>query len=337
MKDVAKLAGVSIATVSATISGRLYVSPELQERVRDAIAKLNYRHNVVASALKRGRTSLIGLIVPDITNPFYTQFIADFQNFARADGLSVILGISGQDPAREIELIEYMAGQHAEALVIGTCAYGGQSAEALRAVSGQMNLVLVDSIPPDVVGDRVEADNFLAGKIAAEHIISFGHKRIAVVTGPVGAKSSDERVKGYQNALESAGIPVLENMRRDGGFRTEQAYEVARDLLDQKVQPTAIFVCNNLMLIGVMRAISERHLHVPEDISLVNVDDFPWASAFRPALTTVQQPVTEMALAAYESARDRMKGFTGGSVDKLLKPTLMERASCMAPKGVLTK
>jgi LacI family transcriptional regulator len=337
MKDVAKLAGVSVATVSATISGRDYVSPELQERVRAAITKLNYRPNVVASNLKKGRTSLIGLIVPDITNPFYTDLIAEFQSCARADKLSVILGISDQDPTREIELIEYVAGQHAEALVVGSCGYEGESIGALRNAAAHLNLVLLDCIPEGIQADKIESDNFLAGRLATNHILSFGHRRVAVITGPSGARSSDERLRGYHEAMRDAGIAASSALQLDGGFRIEQAYEATLSLLGSRSRPTAIFVCNNLMLIGVMRAIADRGLRVPEDISIVNVDDFPWASAFRPAMTTVRQQTTEIARAAYQTAKSRMEGRSGERIHSVFKPELVERASCAKPAAKVRK
>jgi LacI family transcriptional regulator len=334
MKDIARLASVSVATVSATISGKDYVSPELQERVKAAIAQLKYRPNVVASNLKKGRTSLIGLIVPDITNPFYTDLIAEFQNCARKDGLSVILGISDQDPSREIELIEFLAGQHAEALVVGSCGYNGESIGALHNVAAHLSLVLIDSFPEGVHADRIESDNFLAGQLATRQILSFGHRRIAVVTGPNGARSSDERLRGYHAAMREAGLRPSPTLQLDGGFRTEQAYETTKSLLQSRIRPTAIFVCNNLMLIGVMRAISECGLRVPEDISIVNVDDFPWASAFRPAMTTVRQPTTEIARTAYQTARSRMQGLSGEAVHRIFSPELVQRSSCAEPAAV---
>ena len=331
MKDVAKLAGVSVATVSTTLSGRDYVSPELQARVREAIATLNYRPNVVASNLKKGTTALIGLIVPDITNPFYAELIADFQRFARADRLSVILGISDQDPAREIELIDHLSGQHAQALVIGTCGYRGESLDALRHAAGHLNLVLVDAIPDGINTDTVELDNFVAGELATQHILSFGHRDIAVITGPAGARSSDERLRGHRAALQAAGVQSDPARQLNGGFRIDEAYDAARALLASPRLPTAIFVCNNLMLIGVMRAISESGLRVPEDISVVNVDDFPWASAFQPAMTTVRQPTADMARAAYQFAKARMDGSGGGPKHGMFRPVLVERASCAKP------
>lgn len=330
MKDVARLANVSVATVSATISGKKYVSPLLKERVQQTIAKLQYRPSVVASQLKLGRTSLIGLIIPDISNPFYTDIVAHVQTSARVENLTVMLGISDQEPERENELIEFMSSQHAEALIICSCGYGGETSEALENASRLLNLVLVDAIPNGVNADTITLDNFAAGELATQHVLSFGHRDIAIITGPPSATSGEERLRGYTHAMREVGVEPAQQLQRNGAFRIDQGYEAAIALLEDDKKPTAIFVCNNLMLIGVMRAISDKGLTVPGDISIVSIDDFPWASAFSPAITTVRQPTAEMGKAAFELAKERMDKSEKPAVHKVFKPTLITRASCAA-------
>lgn len=331
MNDVARLAKVSVATVSATISGKKYVSPELKERVQQAIAEIGYRPNVVASQLKLGRTHLIGLVIPDISNPFYTDIVANVQTFARAENLSVTLGISDQEPKREKEMIEFMSAQHAEALIICSCGYGGETIQALENASRYMGLVLVDSIPGGVRADTVSLDNFAAGHMATDHILSFGHRDIGIVTGPPSAKSSADRLRGYTAAMQQAGVSPNAAFQVDGGFDMDKGYDAAMALLADGPRPSALFVCNNLMLIGVMRALSEIGLKVPQDISVVSIDDFPWASAFSPAITTVRQPTADMGKAAFELAKKRMGPNDDPAVDQVFEPKLITRASCAAP------
>lgn len=330
MKDVARLANVSVATVSATISGKKYVSPALKERVQQTISELKYRPSVVASQLKLGRTSLIGLIIPDISNPFYTDIVANVQACARAENLTVMLGISDQEPEREQEIIEFLSAQHAEALIICSCGYGGESANALENASRLMNLVLVDAIPAGVNADTVTLDNFAAGRLATEHALSYGHQDIAIITGPPSATSSEERLKGYIFAMREAGLAPNPRLQHDGAFRIEEGYEAAMTLLNDSARPSAIFVCNNLMLIGVMRAISDKGLTVPNDISIVSIDDFPWASAFSPAITTVRQPTSDMGTAAFELVKKRLDNSDMLPVHKVFEPELITRASCAA-------
>ncbi|MEP0522139.1 MAG: LacI family DNA-binding transcriptional regulator [Hyphomicrobiales bacterium] len=332
MKDVARLANVSVATVSAVISGKKYVSPELKERVQQTISELKYRPSVVASQLKLGRTSLIGLIIPDISNPFYTDIVANVQASAREENLTVILGISDQDPQREKEMIEFMSSQHAEVLIICSCGYGGETAEVLNNASHTMNLVLVDAIPDRVNADTITLDNFTAGRLATEHAISFGHRDIAIVTGPPSATSSEDRLNGYTHAMEAAGLRPNPRHQHNGAFRIGEGYEAATTLLEEVAKPSAIFVCNNLMLIGVMRAISDKELDVPGDISIVSIDDFPWASAFSPAITTVRQPTAEMGRAAFELAKDRLGKNDVPTVHKVFAPELITRGSCTTAK-----
>lgn len=327
MKDVARLAGVSVATVSAAMSGTAYVSPPLRDRVNEAVISLGYRRNAVASNLKRGRTSLIGLIVPDITNPFYTEFVANVQSHARAEGLTVTLGVSDHDPACEADFMQLMASLKAEAVVVCSVGYDARWTELIHR-GPDLNIVLVDSIPSGVDTDWVEINNFRTGELATDHILSFGHRRVAVVAGPPLSRTSSERVRGFMAAVARAGLRPEDCPVVHGAFQIEPAYCAVTELLREGTRPTAIFVCNNHMLIGVMRALSDLNIRVPHDISVVSVDDFPWAPAFRPALTTVRQPIAAMAKAAFDLARARIDGFVGPPRGSIFEPELMVRDSC---------
>ena len=330
MKDVARVANVSLATVSSTLSGATYVSPELKERVRAAVKQLGYAPNSVASGLKKGITSLLGLIVPDITNPFYTSLVHSVQRRARQSGYSVLLCDSEFDADRELSLLQLMRSYRAAGTILcpagATEVYG-----SLEEDVGSMAVVTVDHIVPVQGFDSVVLDNRLAAHMATEHIIGFGHRRIGTVTGPQHLLPAQRRLDGFRDAMEDAGLELDPTLVREAGFREDEAVHACRALLALPRPPTALFVANNQMLIGVMRAIAAAGLSCPRDISIAAIDDFPWAVAFTPALTTVRQPVDEMAAAALEMLLDRISGPGAAAQRLVMAPELVVRDSCAAP------
>ncbi len=331
MKDVAEAAGVSLATVSSTLSGASYVSPALKERVTAAVTALGYERNSMASSLKSGRTSLIGLIVPDITNPFFTELIDNVQSQARTAGFSVLLGISEHDAECEAELLRLMRSHQARGTLL--CPTGGiEDYGPARLQLGSMPLVAVDNVDSKMPFDTVAMDNGKAAALAALHILALGHRDIAVMVGPRHQFVSQQRLAGFVNQLEAAGLGFDVSLLCQGEFRLEEAFRSCRTLLQRSNVPTAIFVCNNLMLIGVMQAIAEAGLSVPYDISVVSIDDFPWATAFYPALTVVRQPVAEMATVSLSRLRQRMDGDRSESIHEVIIPEFVLRQSCAEPK-----
>lgn len=332
MKDVAAAAQVSIATVSATLRQSAYVSQELKDRVLKAVAELGYEPNSMASGLKRGKTSLIGLIVPDITNPFFTEFVDLVQRDAMQAGYSVLLAISEQDPERQAALVRLMRSHQAEGTIL--CAIG--SAEACRQLApqaGKMKLVFVDNAPEGIAADGIVLNNQRAAMLATEHLLAQGHTRVATIAGPTGQSPGAERLEGFLRSMREHGLEVPGELIRVGHFLTEPGYEASRQLLAVKPRPTAVFVANNHMLIGLMRAVSEAGLAVPSDISVASIDDFPWAAAFSPAITTVRQPIAAMATAALRQLLGRIDGDESAPRTLVLQPELVVRASCAPPQG----
>ena len=333
MKDVARLADVSIATVSATLSGAAFVSPALKERVQAAVRTLGYAPNSVASGLRKGTTSLLGLIVPDITNPFFTALIHAVQRRARDLGYSVLLCDSEQDVTQELAALRLMQTHRAAGTVL--CPTGAaQDYEALAGSIGSMVLVTVDHRLPGDDFDSVMLDNRVAARLATDHIVQNGHRRIGMIGGPRHLQQAEDRFRGFAEALGKAGLPVDDALVREAGFREDEAFEACKSLLAGSTRPTALFVANNQMLIGVMRAIAAAGLDCPADISVAAIDDFPWAAAFTPALTTVRQPVDAMAEAAMTMLVDRLSGARTAVGAVVLAPELIIRNSCVpVPKA----
>lgn len=330
MKDVARLAGVSLATVSAVLSGSSYVSPDLTHRVQKAVQTLGYAPNSVARSLKKGTTKLIGLVVPDITNPFFTGFVHAVQKRARVLGYSVMLCDSERDIEQERSYLKMLR----EHLAIGTilCPSGPEEAyKRLQDDIGIMPIVCVDHIVRPDDYDSVVLDNVAAARIAMQHVIDNGHARVAIVAGPQHLVPGRDRLIGFAEALRGAGLDVIPEYVRQGEFGESGAFDAVQALLQLPVRPSAIFVTNNQMLVGAMRALAESGLSCPRDMSVVAIDDFPWAAAFSPALTTVRQPVDAMAEAALAMLVDRVQGISGTPRHLAFTPELVVRRSCNPP------
>ena len=331
MKEVAKAAGVSIATVSAVLSGAAFVSPALKDKVEKAVVKLGYARNAMARGLKRGQSTLLGLVVPDITNPFFTSFVDEVQKCAEASGYSVLLGVANNSPVREIELCDLMRSHQVAGTIL--CPTGdAKNCAAIAARVGSMPLVIADNAPTGLPVDTIVMDNTRAAQLAAEHILANGHRLIAVMSGPAHQYVSQMRHEAFLATLRDANIAVAPQHISRGEFREAEAYAAALNLLSSNPRPTAIFVANNLMLIGVMRAIAELNLKVPQQLSVVSIDDFAWAAAFQPALTVIRQPITAMAQSAHDCLMLRIKDSGDQAFQRVVhQPTLIVRGSCQPP------
>lgn len=326
MKDVAREAGVSVYTVSATLSGAAPVSPELQARVTAAVEKLGYERNSMARGLRRGMTSLVGLIVSDVTNPFFTELVDCIETIARSRGFSVLLGISGHDIVRERELLRLMRAQQAAGAIL--CPAGSpEDYEDGELASGRMRIVAIDNAFPDLPVDTVAFDNRGAARLATRHLLDLGHTRIGMVAGMAHQFVGRERLAGYREALAARGVGFDDRLVAHGNFRLEDGYRACERLMAERQAPTALFVANNLMLIGVMRALGDLGIAVPDGVSICSIDDFPWASAFQPSLTVVRQPIADMASAAFQSLVQRLAAGDAPPRHQLFAPQLLVRKS----------
>jgi LacI family transcriptional regulator len=332
MKDVARLAEVSVATVSAVMSGSTYVSPDLTARVRSAVKTLGYAPNTIASSLKRGATKLLGLVVPDITNPFFTEFVHCFQKRAHALGYSVLLFASDRDFEQERAYLRMLRAHLAVGTILCASAPEG-SYDELRSEFGIMPIVTVDHMVLPNAWDSVVLDNIGAARLAVQHILQFGHTRVAIIAGPQYLLPGRDRLRGFAEALAAANLPVVPDYVRQGAFDEPDAYQAALELMALPEPPSAIFVANNQMLIGTMRALAEKHVACPADVSVTAIDDFPWANAFSPALTTVRQPVDAMAEAALSMLIERINGDDRSPRHIVFSPELVVRQSCGSPSA----
>jgi LacI family transcriptional regulator len=328
IRDVAKRAEVSTATVSATLNSSAYVSPELKARVLAAVEALSYAPSRIAKSLKTGKTGMLALVVADVSNPFFAALIHAVETAAYERGYSLMLCNSDENFERERQHLVQIRAQRCDGLILAPT--GDEEVyQASGLDSFPMPTVLVDRMLKSWPVDSVALDNESAAAQATNYVLDLGHRRIGTISGPAHVSTGAERLAGFVKSLAARGITPDPKHIRHGDYREDVAYSVTREVLGLPNPPTALYVANNMMLIGAMRAIAEAGFKCPADISVVSTDDLPWATAFRPRLTTVRQPVREMGLEAVRLLVDRITRPSDEPARRLvLPPTLIVRDSC---------
>jgi len=335
MIDVARLARVSVTTVSAIVNERGGVSPELAQRVEDAMATLDYHPNEVARSLRVNRTFTIGMVVPDVSNFFFNDILAGAETKTRQFGFSVLLCDSHEDPSQERELLAMLVRRRVDGILLASTQ---DTLEESRLPGRRPPIVCFDREPRGFRGGVVLVDNVLASFDATRHLTRLGHERIGVIAGPQTILTGVQRLAGFRRALEEAQIALPEEYVRSTSFATEPAYCAAIEMLQLPNPPTAIFACNNRMTMGLMRALRHLGLRCPQDVSVVGFDDFEWSELFNPRLTTVVQPSHQMGEVAAEMLIQTLMGSdqhtqSGERNCIVLKAELRVRESTAPPGG----
>jgi len=329
IKDVARAAGVSIGSVSATINGTSGVSEKLARRVWDAVAAVGYSPDGIARSLRLGRTSTIALVISDISNPFFASLAKAVETRANAAGYSVILANTDEDPARELELLNLMRVQRVAGILLAPSGFDDGYRTALARFA-DLPLVMVDRFLPDMPFDAVIVDNVAAAQSVTDYLLRLGHRRIAIVSGRPHISTAEQRLRGFSETLQTAGIRLDPALAMTADFRIETAYAAVQTLLSRPEPPTAIFAANNLMSLGAIQAVMDMGFRCPEQISVAGIDDFPWSAAIRPRLTTVVQPIEEVGATAVDRLLARLKpgGAAAAPETVTLAPRLLVRDSC---------
>lgn len=291
--DVAQAAGVSPATVSYVINnGPRPVAHETYQHVVEVIQELGYRPNAVARSLRLQRTSTLGLILPDTSNPYFAEVIRGVEQYAFDRGYTVILCHSDYSAEREIQYVNVLQAERAAGVIWFPATSDPKPAQMLADY--EIPVVVLDRTVPGLSCPSVLADNYRGACLATQYLIDLGHRDIGCIARPYDLQHSQERVRGFLATLRQNGLSVDPPRIVKGGFRLEDGRVAAHQLLDEHPNLTAIFAYNDFMAIGAMRAAHERSLRVPEDLSIVGFDDIPQAKFTCPALTSVQQPKMEM-------------------------------------------
>ncbi len=329
LTDVAREAGVSPATVSRHLNGRLILPQTTRDRIDAAIARLGYRPNVLAQRLSTGRSHSIGLAVPDIANPFFASIAHGAGTAARAAGYTLSLGITAGEPQREIEALRALDTNAVEGIVL---AIGSPDDAVLAAVHRRSRqVVLLDEDLPGAEVPSVIVENAIGARLATNVLIRAGHRRIALVAGPDGAMSMRERLAGFEAAMTAASLPIRRDWVLSGDYSRTHGHSAGLNLLRANDRPTGIVAMADVIAIGVIEAAAESGLTVPHDVSVTGFDDMEFADMIRPPLTTVRQPGAAMGQLAVQRLLDLMQGGSPPLVTRL-PVDLIERASVAAPK-----
>ncbi|MFH1446166.1 MAG: LacI family DNA-binding transcriptional regulator [Chloroflexota bacterium] len=332
MKDVAQAAGVSITTVSHVVNATRHVDSTTRARVLEALDNLGYFPNSIASSLRSGKTKIIGLIVPDASNPFFADVSRQIENIGYQQGYSVILCNSDNDPAKQSNYINTLLAKQVDGVIFISA--GGAPGDLIHFSERGIPVVVADRDVPLDLADVVLLDNEQAGYDATQHLIELGHTRIACITGPNHLSPSMQRVEGFRRALREHQIPCDPEMILPGDFRFQSGEAVITRLLAYQSPPTAVFVLNDMMAIGAMTAVRKHGFNVPGDISIVGFDDIELASAVTPALTTIAQPMGEIARHTTDLLISRLQGDQEDAKKRIvLSARLVIRDSTAARKG----
>lgn len=332
IKEIAKEAKVSPATVARAIGGYGYVSEETKRKVLKIAKKLNYHPNTLARNFRRQRTHTIALIIPDVTNPFFTTIARGVEDEARKKQFKVFVCSTDENPHVEKEYIDDLIQRRVEGFVIAPSTGGGK--HLFEIDSDKIKFVVVDREVENLKADTVHSDNVDGAYRLTKYLIELGHRRIGIINGAMQTSVAIQRFEGYKKALLESNIPIIDALIKGSDWRMESSYNHTIELLTLKSPPTAIFATNNFLAVGALRAIRDRGLKVPKDISIVCFDDVPLASLIYPFLTIVAQSPYIMGKLATQILLERISGEEKTTQHQhiVLMPNLIIRESCAPPR-----
>jgi LacI family transcriptional regulator len=335
IKEVARRAHVSVGTVSNVLSGSSTVAEELRKRVENAIRELNFQPNHAARSLKSRRSKTIGMIISDITNPFFPLVVRGAEFAAQKAGYVLNIFNTDDQLDREQQMFSVLQTRRVDGILAVVAPNPARDVSHLsRTADAGIPIVCLDRVPPGYPVDAVVVNNRRGAAMCVRHLISLGHKRIGFVSGSLLLQTSLERYEGYKQSLLEADLAPDRSIIREGDFRIESGYRLAKDLLLNHPRPTALFVVNGTMGLGALKAIDELGLKCPKDVALAVFDEVPSAEILRPHLTSVVQPAFEIGLKATELLLARIAGKAPSEPTVIvLEPELKVRESTL-PNGV---
>lgn len=302
LTELAQLLEVSPTTVSRVLSGdaeKYRISRKTVQRVRDAAEEHSVSPDPLGTSLRKGKLGIVGLLLPDITNPFFAGLAREVERTLRETQITVQLCDSAEDGATEIELLRQMLARRLDGLILAPV--GTVSAELLELVnSAEIPIVVLDRTMPGVASPSVSLDNFEAGRLAAQHLVEAGHEKIGCLRGDPESFTDRERYRGVVDAVEKAGLKMSPSLVAGSGYSRKSGLEGAQLILANKTLPEAVITLSGHGILGILRVASERGVRIPSDMSVVAFDEQPWSAYMNPPLDTIEQPVAEMARRAVE-------------------------------------
>lgn len=298
IRDVAKKAGVSVATVSYVVNGTRNVASETEQRVRRAMKKLEYHPNAAAQSLRTRSTHVVGLVISDISNPFFATLVKGAEDCARQNEYSILICNTSEKMEDELVYLQLLSRRRIDGMLLAST---GKNDEMIsRLIDRGMHIVFIDRKLDGITAPSVLSENEEGAYQATMHLISLGHTRIGIVVGLPEVSTTTERLHGYEHALSKNGITMDDALVTYGGSQIEGAELACEKLFNLPDRPSAVFAGNNLMTIGVMKQLRKFGIRCPQDVSVVGFDDFEWASCFEPTLTAVAQDPYRIGFTAIE-------------------------------------
>ena len=325
MSDVAREAGFSLMTVSRVVNNKGEVSAATRQHILGVIERLGYRPSGIARGLATKRTRTLGLVIPDIANPFFSDVARGAEHAAYAEGYNVFLCNTEEDPGRELSMLQSLEEKRVDGVVLCSSRLGKD--ELCAALNSHSAVVLVNlRLDKDHAG-TVLLDDELGGRIATQHLLRTGHQDVGFLAGPPTSQSSRRRASGYRTALAAADLPYNAAWVRPCSPMVDGARETARELLITQPELTALFCYNDLVAVGALQACADLGRRVPDDVAVVGFDDIPLAALVTPALTTCRVPRYELGVHAMRLLLDHINGCPGECTDIVLGPELVVRDS----------
>ncbi|MBN9459250.1 MAG: LacI family DNA-binding transcriptional regulator [Bosea sp.] len=324
IRDVAGRAGVSIATVSNVFSGNKPVNEDLRERVLLAAKELAYQVDRAASQLRSGQARVVGVLVPDLDDVFFTSLVSRIEVLAQADGYDILVASSRDDAGLEQSRLRTLLAWRPSGLIVVPCL--GEPPQVLAGEIGRLPMVFADRVPPEgSVVDTVAIDNREAGEIAARHLLGLGHRDIVIAASSLAISPIRERIRGACDlirAMTGRDARVIEL-----GSVAEPGAEIFRHWLERHEQPSAVIALTNVTTLSALSALARLRVDIPDPVSVVGFDDYPWMSARKTGLTAIRQPIAELAAAAWQRLRARMAGEEAAPRTIVLPASLQVRDS----------
>jgi LacI family transcriptional regulator len=330
IQDVAKRAGVAPITVSRVINNTGYIRDETRQKVEAAIAELGYVPNSLARGLRVKQTKTIGLVLTDITNPFFTILARGAEDVASRAGFNVFLCNTDESEEKQMGYLKALLQRQVDGILLVPARSTMLPIEMIRS-TGTAVVVIDRQITSSQV-DVLRCESVSGSQRLISHLLELGHTRIAVLTGPQGVSTAQDRVAGYEKALIDRGIAVDKSLIMYGRFTQDSGYEMAQKAISFSPLPTALFATNNFIAVGAVRAVQESGLQIPQDISIVTFDDLPDSLVINPFFTAIGQPSYEMGYRAAELLLARLSGEEKGNYREIILPTkFFIRASSAPP------
>jgi DNA-binding LacI/PurR family transcriptional regulator len=324
--DVAKKAGVSVSTAARVLSGRGYASEETRRVVLEAAKELGYVPNQIARSLRTRQTRMLGLLIGDVENSFYSTIARNVESVTKEAGYHVVLCNSDDDPETEREYLKLLEGMRVDGLIVTPTLKN--RVHLARLMDKGIVIVQMDRRVERLAADAIVVDNEAGAASAVAHLVEAGHTRIGILTGELEVPTASQRLAGFRRALVEHGIAIQESLIKSGSFHREHAIEDATELINAEPSPTAIFAANNILAEAALIALGQQGLRVPRDVSIVAFDDVPWMGMVDPSVTTLRQPIADMARSAAELVLRRLReGRQGPPSTIVFRTQLIERDS----------